>query len=113
LLHGEQVREKVPGQSREGDARAETRHAQKRRLGQEGDEPQAGHRHRTFGSASRRRQGAVEEGLVEEVVFIEEGVVVEEGFVFEESFIEESFVIEENLLEEIDFEEVVLLQEVV
>src|SRR6187402_3404838 len=53
-------------QGREGDAREEARHAEERRLGQEGDEPQAGHRDRPVGSARGRRQGAGEEVGCEE-----------------------------------------------
>jgi hypothetical protein len=107
LLHGRQVREKVGGESREGDARAEARHAEKWQLGEEGDEPQAGHRHRTFGSAARRRQGAVEEVVVEEGCIIEEGVieesfVIEEGLVLEKSFLEESLVEEVVRFQEVD-----------
>jgi hypothetical protein len=48
-------------------------------LGQEGHEPQAGHRHRTLRSALERRQGPGEEIVFEEVgveeVFIEEIVI--------------------------------------
>src|SRR6187401_2169581 len=54
-------------QGREGDAREEARHAEERRLGQEGDEPQAGHRDRPVRSEEGRRQGAGEEVRREEV----------------------------------------------
>jgi hypothetical protein len=90
VKHGCKIREESTGQSREGDARTEARHAEKRKLGQEGEEPQTGHRHRTLRSATRRRQGAVEE-IVEEVEF-EEGVLKEiqlEEIVVEKVFIEE------------------------
>jgi hypothetical protein len=104
--HGSKVREESAGQSREGDARTETRHAEKRRLGQEGKEPQTSDRHRTLRSATRRREGAAgEEGVVEEVVgkeIVFEEVVVKEVFV-EKIFIEE---VGQEVIEEI-FEEAV------
>jgi hypothetical protein len=90
VTHGCKVREKSAGQSREGDARTEEGHAQKRKLGQKGNQPQTSHCHRTLGSAPRRRQGAVEE-IVKEVV--EEIVIQEIDF-------------EEIQLEEVVFEKV-------
>jgi hypothetical protein len=98
VTHGFKVREEIAGQSRKGDARAEARHTEKRKIGQEGEEPQTGHRHRTLRSATRGRQGAVEE-IVKEVI---EKVVVEK-VQLEEVFFEE---IDEEVIEEI-FEEVV------
>jgi hypothetical protein len=114
LSHGKQVRTEGLGKSREDDARAEEGHASQRRLGEESDEPQAGDRDRTFGGASRRREGAVEEVVViEEGFFIEEGHFVEEGVVVEERlFIEEGLFIEEIDFEEINFEEVFVVAEV-
>jgi hypothetical protein len=44
----------------EGDARAEDGKIAQWLVRQEGEEPQAGHRHRVVGSAARRRQGAAE-----------------------------------------------------
>ena len=41
-----------------GDAQTQEGHAEKRPQRQEGQEPQAGNRHRAFGSASRRRKSA-------------------------------------------------------
>ncbi|MBV8543143.1 MAG: hypothetical protein JO093_09705 [Acidobacteria bacterium] len=93
--YGCKVREESAGQSREGDARTEKGHAEKRKLGQEGNEPQTGHRHRPLRSAPRRRQGAVEEVLSEEI-FIQEIVVKE--VVFEEIELEE--IVFEKILEE-------------
>jgi hypothetical protein len=116
--YGKQVWEEGPGQSREGDARAQEGHAAQRRLGQEGDEPQAGHRHRSLGSAPRRREGAaaaevfVEEVVLEDVeqqeVEREEVVLDEEGLAVEE----EQLLEEEHHLEEEHFEEVEHLEEV-
>jgi hypothetical protein len=129
LLHGVKVREEIAGQSRDGDAQVQARHAQER-VGQEGDEPQTGHRHRTVGSAARRRKGAGEKvvvRLVEEVFVLlfeevagrsEEALVsfIEEGFVIVEEvlrFLEESFVIEEVVfVEEVLFVEEVVEEEV-
>src|SRR2546428_11655260 len=56
-LHG-QVRKESAGEGQAGDARAKTRHAEKRALGQEGEEPQTGDRHRPRRGAPRRGQGA-------------------------------------------------------
>jgi hypothetical protein len=103
--HGCKVREESAGQSREGDARTEARHPEERKLGQEGEEPQTGHRHRTVGSAERRRQSAVEEVVFEEVVFKE---VVREEVICEEVIFKkvriEKVVGEEIVGEEIDEE---------
>jgi hypothetical protein len=111
ILHGKQVREEGIGKSRREHARDEAREVEERRLRQEGDEPQAGHRHRTFGSAPRRRKGAVEEIVVEEVfvVIVEEVfiVLVEEVLILEEEHFEENRRLEEVLVhEEIGEEEV-------
>ena len=65
--HGE-VRQEGAVEGQEGDGRAQGRHAAERPLGQEGDEPQAGDRHRPVGSAARRRQGAFESEPIEEIV---------------------------------------------
>jgi hypothetical protein len=78
--HGEQVREEGVGEGREGDARAEARHAAQRRLGQEGGEPQAGHRDRIVRGAARRGEGPAgeEDAGVGEVRGLEEIVEVVE-----------------------------------
>jgi hypothetical protein len=107
FFHGK-VRRKGSGESRDRVAQIETRNAEER-IGQEGDEPQTGDRDRTVGSATRRRQGAVEEGGV-----VEEGFVIEEVHVKEvveqESIVKEGnvekVVIEEVIIEEIVIEEV-------
>jgi hypothetical protein len=92
--HGNKVREESAGQSREGDARTQTWNAEERLVGQEGEEPQTSHRHRSVGSTTRRRQRAVEE-IVEEIL----------EKVFEEIELEE-IVFEEIQLEKIFEEEV-------
>jgi hypothetical protein len=90
VTHGCKVRKESAGQSREDDARTEARHAQERRLGQEGDQPQTSDRYRPLRSTPRRRQGAAGE----EVIF-------EEEVEFEE-------IIEEVQLEEVVFKEVII-----
>jgi hypothetical protein len=102
--HGCKIRKESARQSREGDARAEARHAQERKLGQEGEEPQAGHRHRIVGSAPRRRQSAIEEVVFEEVEL--EEVVLEKVFVEEIFFEEVDQEVIEEIFEEVDKEEV-------
>src|SRR3954447_1857067 len=100
MEHGCKVREESTGQSREGDARTQTRHAEKRRLRQEGEEPQAGDRDRIVGSAPRGRQGAGEEIVFEEV---EREKVEFEEVVVEKIFFEK---VDKEVIEEI-FEEAV------
>jgi hypothetical protein len=67
FAHGNQVREKSVGQSREGDARTEEGNAEERLLRQEGDEQEAGDRDWTVRGAARGREGAVEEVVIEEI----------------------------------------------
>ena len=75
-----EVREESERESRAGDARAEARHAQERRVGQDGEEPQAGDRDRTFGGAQSRREGAKEkEGGCEEALSHLGGIMDEEA----------------------------------
>ena len=52
---------KAQDESREGDARAEARHAEVGALRQEGDESKASHRDRPLRGAARRREGSEEE----------------------------------------------------
>jgi hypothetical protein len=99
VSHGCKVREESAGESREDDARTEARNAEKRRLRQEGDQPQTSHCHRLVRSAPRRRQGAVEEVIVEEV-FVEEVFIKE--VVLEEVECQEVFV------EKVGFKEIVI-----
>jgi hypothetical protein len=106
VLHGKQIREEGLGQSRREHARDEARQVEERPVGQEGDQPQTGHRHRPVGGAARGRQGPVEEVVLEEELF-EEGILVEEVFVFEEVILfEEVLLFEEIEREEVQFEEV-------
>jgi hypothetical protein len=105
--HGCKVREESAGQSREGNARTEARHAQKRRFGQEGDQPQTSDCDRLVRSAKGRRQGAVEEIILKEV-FVEE-VEHEEVFIEEVHFEEiehKEVVVEKVFIEEVGEEEV-------
>jgi hypothetical protein len=95
--HGCKVREESAGQSREGDARTEARHAEERRFGQEGDQPQTSDRDRLVGSATGRRQGADEEIVLKEVVLEE---------VFVEAIDREEVECEEVIVEKIFIEEV-------
>jgi hypothetical protein len=76
FAHGNQVRKKSVGQSREVDARAEEGNAEKRLLRQEGDEQETGNRDWIVRGKARRREGAGGEVVIEEVVI--EEVVVEE-----------------------------------
>ena len=55
-------------ESQEGDARKEEGNIAQRQVRQEGDEPQAGHCHRTFGSAPSWSQSAQQEILIEEEI---------------------------------------------
>lgn len=123
IFHGQQVREKVPGQSRNGDAQIQARHTPQR-VRTESDEQETGDRHRPFGSTTRRGQSAATaEGLsvFEEVVIekiriviikeidrrIEEGVLVFEEV--ERQFEEEvRVVLEEDFF---NFEESLQLEE--
>src|SRR4029077_14037897 len=59
--HAEEVWEEGRIQGAEGDARTEAGDAQVRPLGEEGEEPQAGHRDRPVRGASSGRQGSEEE----------------------------------------------------
>ena len=67
--HGEEKKTKIFAQCqfgrRERDATLQARHCQKRqrREGRQGEEPQAGHRHRSIGSAQEGQKGS-EEGRV-------------------------------------------------
>jgi hypothetical protein len=56
IRHG-QIRQEGAKQSQEGNARAQGGHAQKRPLGEKGQEPQAGDRNRTVGSKESGGQG--------------------------------------------------------
>jgi hypothetical protein len=93
--HGVEVRQEDSEEGRRGDARVQARQAEKR-VGQKGDEPQAGHRHRALRGAARRRQGAVEEVELEEVV--EEGLELEEVEQLEEALVVEEVVLLEEAL---------------
>lgn len=104
VLHGKQIREEGLGQSRREHARDEAGQVEERPLGQEGDEPQAGHRHRPLRGETRRRQGAVEEIELEEV-FVEEVFVVEEIVLVEEELLAQ--IVFEEIVEEVLEEEVV------
>src|SRR5215213_7326085 len=59
------------GEGQDGDARAQEGHSEKRLLGQEGDEPEAGDRDRLVRSAQGRRQGAATEEIGGEEVIAE------------------------------------------
>src|SRR5258706_5492350 len=77
-------------------ARAQAGNAQERELGQEGEEPKTGHRHRPVRSTPRRRESTVEEILLEEIELEEvqrEEVVIEE-------VVDEEIVIPQVQLEE-------------
>jgi hypothetical protein len=91
VLHGQQIREEGFRQSRREHARDETRQVEKR-VGKESDQPQASHRHRPLRSATRGREGAVEEVLFEEIE--------------RKEVVEEAFLVQEIELEEIHFEEI-------
>ena len=69
--HGEIWQEGI-AEGQESAARAKTRHAEKRPVRQEGEEPQAGDCHRAVRGASRRRQGAREEKVEQELEVAEE-----------------------------------------
>jgi len=60
-----QVRPESAKQGEEGDARAQARHAQKRSLAKESDEPQAGDRHRAFGGEKVGRESSAEAFFVQ------------------------------------------------
>jgi len=99
--HG-QVRKKGTGEGRQSHARTQGRHAAQRRLGQEGQEPEAGDCDRPVRSAPRRREGAAEEDGSEEIRFKE--VRIEEIGFEEIRFKEIS--IEEIRFKEISIEEI-------
>src|ERR1700730_15836224 len=68
-----QVRRKGSGKSRTRNARDETGEAALGQIGQEGDEPKTGDRHRPFRSSRSRRQSPAAE-----TEFLAKGVVQEE-----------------------------------
>ena len=80
-VHGIEIRKEVAGQSGTRDARTKARETEERSIGQEGDESQAGDRHRTLRGATRRRQGAAKEIVIEETLLVEEAIIVEEALV--------------------------------
>src|SRR3954463_8460769 len=59
--NGAQILQGGVQESRTRDAQAQARYAEKRRQREEGEEPQAGDRHRAVGGAPRRQEGAEEE----------------------------------------------------
>src|SRR2546428_14061524 len=63
-----QIRQEGAVQGQEGHARAQARNLEKRQVRQEGDEPQAGDRHRAVGSPQGRCEGTRKEILVQEGV---------------------------------------------
>src|SRR5262245_26043426 len=65
--HGQEVRKESAEEGRAGDARAEAREAALGPVGQEGEKPEAGDRHRPLGGSESGSEGAQEEGRVEEV----------------------------------------------
>jgi hypothetical protein len=81
-----QIRKEGQRESREGNARAQARHVEKRPLGQEGDEQETGDRNRPFGSPRSRRQGASQEGFEEGIKERFEETIYQEAVVEEEIF---------------------------
>src|SRR6476661_6728384 len=67
-LEQEKVREGREQTRRERDAPTQARNAEERTRwkGRNGEEPQAGHRHRAFGGAQERGEGPAQEGWTEE-----------------------------------------------
>src|SRR6187549_3448549 len=65
--HGE-IWKKSVEESRARNAQAQARNAQERPVGQEGHEPQAGHRDRPLRSEKSRSEGTAEEIVVQEVL---------------------------------------------
>src|ERR1043165_964778 len=59
--YGEEIFQRRVQKSRGRDEEAQEGHAEERPFRQEGQEPQAGDRDRTFGSAQIRQEGAEEE----------------------------------------------------
>ena len=106
--HGE-VRKKGAGEGQEGHARTQGRHAAQRRLGQKGQEPEAGDCDRPVRSAPRRCEGTEEDGS-EEVRF--EAIRIEkkarEEIVTQEEVRVQEVAGEEIRIEEIGGEEIVL-----
>src|SRR5439155_1567503 len=73
-----QIRKESTSEGQEGYARTEARHAEERKVQEEGNEPKTGDRHRTLRSSPRGRKGAQEESLVQE-----------KNVVWKEDFLEE------------------------
>src|ERR1051325_2038215 len=63
--YGEEILQRRVQKSRGRDEEAQEGHAEERPLRQEGQEPQAGDRDRTFGSAQVRQEGAEKENRQE------------------------------------------------
>ena len=110
--HGE-VRQEGAVEGQEGDGRTQGRNVAQRPVGQEGDESQAGDRHRPFGSASCRRKGAAESEPIEEIVGEEIEQEIGAAQAGEEIRNEEIVIEEEVRVEAIGDEEVVGPQVVV
>src|SRR5579872_2880243 len=61
-----QVWQESESEGQASHARAQTRHVALGKIRQEGQEPQAGHRDRSFGSTEERRKGPQKEKVIEE-----------------------------------------------
>jgi len=64
--HGTKILEEGIGQSRTRDEEAQGRHIEERQIGQEGQEPKAGDRHRSVGGEARGKESPSEKKFEQE-----------------------------------------------